>query len=65
MYDNKGNTAKINYYLIEFKNLDGNLYEYEVNASSTEEAIGMFCIDHPLLSYSNVTGILDDSEPYM
>lgn len=67
MYDNKGSeiAVKTYYYLIEFKNLDGNLYEYEVTASSTEEAIGMFCIDHPLLSYSHVTGILDDSEPYM
>lgn len=62
-----GNTAYpvTYYYLIEFRNEKGLVMDYEVTATSTEEAVGMFCIDHPNLTHGHILGILDDSEPYM
>ena len=53
------------YYLIEYKNEKGVVMDYEVTASSKEEAVGMFCMDHPTLTYNHILTILDDSEPYM
>lgn len=53
------------YYLIEYRELNGSVYECEVNATSMEEAVGMFCIYHPHLTYNHILNILDDSEPYM
>jgi hypothetical protein len=66
-YDSNRNTTELStiYHIIEYRELDGNVYEYEVDAVSTEEAIGMWAIEHPHLSYNHVIGILDDSEPYM
>lgn len=66
-YGFKGKTTEKStiYHIIEYRELDGKAYEYEVDAVSTEEAIGMWAIEHPHLSYNHIIGILDDSEPYM
>lgn len=61
----KENVRTTIYHIIEYRELDGSVYEYEVDAVSTEEAIGMWAIEHPHLSYNHVIGILSDSEPYM
>ena len=53
------------YYLIEYRNEDGVPCDYEVHAMSMEEAVGMFCIDHPTLTFSHILGILYDEESYI
>lgn len=63
--NSKVNKVTTNYYLIEYRNLDGEIYDYEVDAVSMEEAVGKFCIDHPNLTVSHINGILDDTEVYM
>ena len=51
----------IAYFLIQYTNDRGSEGWFEAEATSTEEAVGMFCIKHPNLSFNNIIDIQYDS----
>ena len=50
------------YFLMQYVNQRGMEDWFEVDAVSTEEAIGIFCINHPNLSFNNIIDIQCDED---
>lgn len=48
------------YYVIEYMAANGNSEYYDAMAVSEEEAIGMFCIDNPTISFCNVIQVWNE-----
>ena len=64
MYDRQSYSTKKRYYLIEYTDEKGDTQWDDMMAHSEEEAIGMFCIDHPYLSFADINEICADSYTY-
>lgn len=53
------------YYMIEYTNQEGHPDVYETFALSEMEAIGMFLMEHPTLTFGDIEGVYSESEMYI